>query len=191
MNARFLLGGCLLLIPLLVWADHDDLPTKTSGPYLGIGVGYSTIDTLSDSVSVGGESFSYRVFGGYRFAHLPLPFGLDVGIEAAYVDFGKVDEDTFGANVEVELTGIGTAGVVYLPINRNFDVFGKLGVYLWDGQINTDGVETSSESRTDLAFGLGISMHTGTAFGAQFEIEGLDALDGVWVATLSATYQFK
>jgi hypothetical protein len=34
-------------------------------------------------------------------------------------------------------------------------------------------------------------MQTGTAFGAQFEVEALDALDGVWTATLSATYQFK
>jgi hypothetical protein len=47
------------------------------------------------------------------------------------------------------------------------------------------------DSGTDLSFGLGIAWQTGTGFGAQFEVESLDALDGVWVATLSATYQFK
>jgi len=95
MKIRSLLAGLLFVIPLaipyLVLADQGDLPTKTSGPYVGIGAGYSKIDTRDGALSVGGEDFSYRLLGGYRFAHLPLPLGLDIGIEATYVDFGKVD----------------------------------------------------------------------------------------------------
>ncbi len=186
-----LLIGLLLAIPGLAAAEQGDLPTKTSGPYLGIGGGYSTIDTQDTNISVSGEDFSYRGFGGYRFAQLPLPFNIDLGIEAGYVDFGKISELTAGADVEVELTGIEAAGIVYLPINRHFDVFGKAGVYFWDGKVKADGIKTSDQSNTDLLLGLGVAWQTGTPFGAQLEVEALDALDGVWVATLSATYQFK
>ncbi len=183
--------GFLLTVPCVALSDQGDLPTKTSGPYLGIGAGYSKIDTRDGSISVGGESISYRLLGGYRFAHLPLPFNIDLGIEAAYADLGKVDEDAAGANVEVEVQSLITAGVVYLPIGSHWDVFGKAGVYFWDGKVTADGIETSNESGSDLSLGLGIAMQTGSAFGVQLEIESVDALDGIWVATLSATYQFK
>jgi len=175
----------------MVLADQGDLPTKTSGPYLGVGGGYSKIDTRDGSISVGGESVSYRLLGGYRFAHLPLPFDMDIGLEAAYADLGKVDEKEAGSNVEVEFKSLITAGVVYLPIGRHWDVFGKAGIYFWDGKVSADHLETADENGSDLSLGLGIAMQTGKAFGAQFEVESIDALDGVWVATLSATWQFK
>lgn len=191
MNARNLLAGIWLAIPFAVWADQGDLPTRTSGPYLGIGVGYSKIDARNDQISISGEDFSYRLLGGYRFAHLPLPFDIDVGIEAAYVDLGEVDEFTLGSDVAVEMDGFVTSGVVYLPVFRNLDVFGKTGVYFWDGTVKADSTEIADESSTDLSLGLGIAWQTGGALGAQLEIESLNALDGVWIATLSATYQFK
>ena len=191
MNLRIALAGVLLVLPLIVTAGQDDLPGKTSGWYLGVGAGYAKIDTDNGAISVGGEDFSYRVLGGYRFAHIPLPLNIDLGIEAAYVDFGDVDEQTFGSNITIELSGISAAGLVYVPITRHLDVFGKAGAYFWDGKVGTDGAQAADENSTDLSVGLGVEWQTGTAFGARIEIESLDALDGVWVATLSATYQFK
>jgi hypothetical protein len=191
MKLNNLLIGVLLAVPCAALSDQGDLPIKTSGPYAGVGGGFSKIDTRDGSISVGGESFGYRILGGYRFAHLPLPFNIDLGIEVAYADLGKVDEVAAGANVEVDMKSLITAGVVYVPISPRWDVFGKAGVYFWDGKVTADGIETSNESGSDLSFGLGIAMQTGSSFGAQLEIESVDALDGIWVATLSATYQFK
>ena len=193
MNARSLLAGLLLTIPYVASGAQGDLPTQTSGTYLGIGAGSSQIDTRDGATTVGGTSVNYRAFGGYRFAHLPMPFGLDIdaGFEAAYVDIGEVEEPAAGADVAVDMTAIVASGIVYLPIHNNWDVFGKASVYFWDGTVTADGVETSSETDSDLSFGLGVSWHTGAAFGARLEIETLDALDGVLIGTLSVTYQFK
>ncbi|MAF83373.1 MAG: outer membrane beta-barrel protein [Gammaproteobacteria bacterium] len=189
MNLRSLLVGILLTVPCTVHADG--LPTKTSGPYLGLGGGYSKIDARNDFVTVSGEDLSLRVLGGYRFAQIPLLFNLDLGIEVAYVDLGEVDEAIAGVDVSIDMNAVTASGVVYWPINRSLDIFGKAGLYAWDGKVKAQGVEMLDDSSTDLSFGLGIAMQTGTGFGAQFEVESLDALDGVWVATLSATYQFK
>lgn len=186
-----LLALMLLAVPLVTAAGPNDLPTKTSGFYLGVGAGYAKIDTDNGAISVGGEDFSYRALSGYRFAHIPLPLNIDLGLEAAYVDFGEVDEQTLGTNISVELSGIAVSGIVYLPLTRHFDVFGKAGAYFWDGKVSIDGAEAASEDGTDLSFGLGIDWQTGSSFGARLEVESLDALDGVWVTTLSATYQFK
>ncbi len=193
MNARSLLAGLLFIIPIVAFGDQGDLPTQTSGPYIGAGLGASQIDTRDGSTTVSGESFSYRLVGGYRFAHIPLPFGLnlDAGLEAGYADLGAVEERAAGADVEVEMTAFVTSGIVYLPIHNNWDLFGKVGVYFWDGTVTADGVETSSETNSDLSLGLGVGWQTGTSFGLTFEVESLDALDGVLIGTLSATYQFK
>lgn len=193
MNTRNLLAGLLLAVPFAAWAGEGGLPTKTSGLYLGAGGGYSKIDAHGDAIDVSGEDLSLRVLAGYRFAQIRLPFDLDLdfGIEAAYVDLGEADEPIGGADVIIDMSAVTAAGVVYWPISRTLDVFGKAGVYIWDGQVKVQGNELADENSTDLAFGVGIAWQTGTAFGAQLEIESLDALDGVWVATLSATYQFK
>lgn len=193
MSAKNLWVIALLLAPCVTFAAQGDLPTKESGPYIGLGAGLSTIDTADGPTSVSGESFSYRVTGGYRFAHIPLPFNLDIdaGIEVAYVDIGEVNEQTAGADVAVKMKAIATSGIVYLPIHNNWDVFGKVGVYFWDGKVTADGVKTSDESKSDLSLALGIAWQTGTAFGVQLEIESVDAVDGIWIATLMGIYQFK
>ncbi|HJP39856.1 MAG TPA: outer membrane beta-barrel protein [Gammaproteobacteria bacterium] len=198
MNTKSLLVGLLLAAPFTV--DAGGLPTKTSGPYLGLGSGYSKIDARNDYLTVSDEDLSFRVLGGYRFAQIPqipLPFslkldlGFDFGIEVAYVDLGEAEVAVGGVDVSIDLDAVAASGVVYWPINPSLDIVAKAGLYAWDGKVKALDTELLDDSGTDLSFGLGIAWQTGTGFGAQFEVESLDALDGVWVATLSATYQFK
>jgi len=192
MNPRIPLALILCaMMPASVWAAQGDLPTKTSAPYIGVGVGYNTIDAGDGDVTIDGETTGYRLFGGYRFAQIPLPFNIDLGVEVGYVDLGEINDFTFGSDLIVELTGFFATSIVYLPISRHLDVFGKAGVYRWDGTVTADNTEIADESGTDLSLGLGIAWQTGTSFGAQLAVESLDAVDGVWMATLSATYQFK
>jgi len=181
----------LCTLPGIVWAAQGDLPTKTSAPYMGVGAGYTTIEASSSQVIIDGETVSYKLFGGYRFAQIPLPFNIDLGVEAGYADLGEVNRFTFGADTTLEMTGLFATSVVYLPISRHLDVFGKAGVYFWDGTVIADNIKIADESATDLSLSLGIAWQTGTSFGAQLEVESLDAVDGVWMATLSVTYQFK
>ncbi len=193
MNMRSLLPAFLLILPMLASGAQGNLPTKTSGAYFGVGVGASKIDARDSSTSVSGQSFNYRAMAGYRLVHLPEPFGLnlDLGFEAAYVDIGEIEEPTAGAEVSVDMTALVASGIIYLPIHNNWDIYGKGSLYFWDGTVTADGVETSNETNSDLAFGLGVAWETGTAFGMRLEVETLDALDGVLIGTLSATYQFK
>jgi len=39
MKTKILLVGLLLIVPYVVLAEQGDLPTKSSGPYVGIGRG--------------------------------------------------------------------------------------------------------------------------------------------------------
>lgn len=192
MNGLRVVTAVAACLPLVAWSAQGDLPARTSGVYLGVGAGYSQVDLETSVTDIGGNDFAYKVFAGYRFPQVWLPWDISVAIDAAYVDLGEATDDQLGAQFGLELDGFDVSAVGILPVTRYLDVFGKLGVYVWDATLTVDGATTLDEdSGSDLAYGIGLAYQTGGQWGVQAEIEGYDVLDGALSGSVSFTYQFK
>lgn len=185
----------LLIVGLIstdVWAEQGDLPRRTSGVYLGAGLGYNQVDVKTEQVDLSGSDFSYKVFVGYQFPQYSfMPFDTYFAIEGGYIDIGTVDDDALGANFEFDMHGFNGYFTGYLPITRSIDLFGQAGVLFWDGKAKGDGLTIDDDDGTDLAFGAGFEYRSAGAYSARLTLESFDILDGAWVATLAATWQFK
>lgn len=145
--------------------------------YLGGSIGQSDVDeevasSLITSGSVDGKDTAWKLFGGYMFSR-------NLGIEGAYVDLGEVSYsgEFFGLPVtggKVGITGFSIAALGNLPINEQFSVFGKLGLFLWEAEASdiTGGVPFSDKTDgTDLMFGIGLAYQFTRNLGVRAEYE--------------------
>ena len=181
----------LLSAPLMAIAAEGDLPYRTSGFYVGGSLGYSNQELNQDPIELSGGTFSWKALGGYRFPQGFLPWGIHVGLEAAWVSLGEIDENRLGSKLTLKTQGVEGYFVGMIPLTRKFELVGKAGAISWDADLEVDGVRQDDADGTDLALAIGIAYHTGDQVAAQFEIESFDLLDGAYLASVSVTYQFK
>lgn len=127
-------------------------PPAAAQFYAGGGLGWSDYKAgnASNDISSGtvdGEDTGFKLFGGYQFNR-------NFGFELAYLDLGKASYtgDLGGAPVtggSLENTGFNFSVVGTLPLTQNFDLFGKLGAYLWETKARdvTGGVARIPQGR--------------------------------------------
>ncbi|HSA88319.1 MAG TPA: outer membrane beta-barrel protein [Burkholderiales bacterium] len=145
--------------------------------FLGGSIGQSDVDDeittgLIDSGSVDGKDSAWKIFGGYMFNR-------HFGIEAAYINAGEVSySGTFSGfpvtGGKVELTAFNVSVLGNLPINEQFSVFGKVGLFSWEAEASdiTGGFPFSgSEDGTDISFGVGVGYNFTPNFGVRAEYE--------------------
>lgn len=111
-----------------------------SGFYAGGSVGQSS--TSLDNVTLSKKSdTAFSLLGGYKISQT-------LGVEAEYVNLGKVSTATGSADI----SAIAAAAVVAIPIYTDFAFYGKLGFARTSFGYATSG---TSASRTTATFGLG------------------------------------
>jgi OOP family OmpA-OmpF porin len=163
-----------------------------TGPYIGAGVGQ--FSTQLDSVYIDDEGalefgfdesdVGFKVFGGYNFLEW-------LGAEVGYIDGGTAEEeysdpDIGSAKLEADVSAFTIAGVGTLPIGDMFELYGKLGMAFWDGdltgtlsgQICEDLIavgescsESAGESGEDFYWGIGAGVNFGEHFNVRLEYE--------------------
>jgi OOP family OmpA-OmpF porin len=168
-----------------------------TGPYVGAGVGqFSTqIDDTGLGVDFDDGDVGFKVFGGYNFLEW-------LGAEVAYIDGGTAEEkysdaDVAGSlTVEADVSAFTVAAVGTLPIGEMFELYGKLGMAFWDGELSYSasgevcdflGSEdfpcsaSADESGEDFYWGIGAGVNFGEHFNVRLEYEafeiGADDLD--------------
>lgn len=162
-----------------------------SGFYLGGSLGGATIEADFGDTGIPGfpqdideDDTAFKVFAGYKF---DLP-GLDLGIEAGYVDFGAPEIDVLTESVELEPNGVnlwGIAGIETGPV----DLFAKLGYISWDIEASVQG-QSVSDDGSDLGYGLGLSFGIGSlSVRGEYEVYDIDDAD-VSMLSLGLVYQF-
>lgn len=123
--------------------------------YFGVAIGSADIEGTDDS--------SLKLFGGVRNSNH--------GFEIAYHDLGKQAETALGITASTEVTGLELSGVGYLPVSSSMDLFGKLGLLLWDMDINLTGFPTLSTDGNDLIFGVGLQYNSTDNFSLRLEMQ--------------------
>jgi len=184
----------LAVLIMLVGSVSVALADNDSGLYLGAGVGTfklkarditsgaaANINTEFDS-----DDTAFKGFAGWRFNRF-------IGIEAAYIDFGKPNQDYGTTQVEARINGFAPYLTGTLPLGP-IEFFVKAGYLFYDLTIKAGGqkIDAASGSHEDLIGGGGIGI---TLFGhlhADIEYEHLDAAkanrsDAVW---LSGAWRF-
>jgi|APFre7841882724_1041349.scaffolds.fasta_scaffold62134_1 OOP family OmpA-OmpF porin len=185
------------------------------GFYAGVGIGQFNVEI--DSVDLGDGSTSlgfddddtgFKIFGGYQF----LPW---LGAELGYVDGGTASEsasdpDFGGAKLDVDVSAFTVAAVGTLPIGDMFELYGKLGMAFWQGDLTasitgalcdelvaigescSDSVDDDGE---DFYYGLGAGFNIGESFNVRveyevFEIDPQDVDADANFLSLSGVYRF-
>lgn len=96
----------------------------------------------------GDAQTSLELKTGYRFNNY-------IAVEGYYLDLGKSEQTTLFGNVENELDGVGLSVLGIYPINEQFEVYGKLGIYAWDSSVEISGNVEDSVSDEDFVYGIG------------------------------------
>ena len=115
---------------------------------------------------------SWKIFAGYQFNR-------NFAVELGYGDLGQVTASTPSigiippANVAIESTVWELVAVGMLPLAERFSLFGKLGLYRADTDIEVNfvglGSVTDSDSNTDLTFGIGVRFDVTPRLGVRLE----------------------
>jgi OOP family OmpA-OmpF porin len=189
--------GATALIPLTSSAAAADNPT---GPYIGAGIGqfntkishFEDVDNGIQDIS-NSDDTAWKIFAGYRF----LPY---LGVEAAYIDFGKPSDD-FSAtgsngNYRVKIHGFAPSLIGRVPLGP-VELFAKVGEYYYNVDTRVDfdapgpGIHTK-HSRNDFLWGGGVSavVLSRLELRAEYEkveIDNFKDSDALW---LSAAWRF-
>ncbi|RDH88354.1 MAG: hypothetical protein DIZ77_16760 [endosymbiont of Seepiophila jonesi] len=160
-------------------------------------LGYSTTSTLDDT------DIGWKLFGGYQW-------NPNLAVEAALVDLGQVtsrisgnfgDLDAFVADVArvhpYSARGISASIVGELPVAQRFRLFGKVGLFFWDADIDArfevggQPISFDSKQGVDPVFGAGVKYHINkkTALMVEWERYEIDR-DSVQLFSAGVEYRF-
>ena len=106
------------------------------GFYVGASIGQFGVDESGFSES----DTSFKLFGGWMYNQF-------IGGDLEYIDGGTVRDGDFG----IDSTGINVSIKGNWPVTEQFDVFGKVGYYFWDADIDVTNVTISPIARGNSA----------------------------------------
>jgi OOP family OmpA-OmpF porin len=174
------------------------------GPwYIGVAGGQSRADIddwdYYNGFTVGGLPFTglvtmdadsndtaWRIFGGYNFNE-------NWAIEGAYTDLGQIKTRYTWNALSLPLFEVTGEQVAWsaaikgtLPINKQFDVFGLVGMTSNRTKVNFNeinvnfigGVPSGSDHRTDLLTGLGVEFKPTPNIGLRLEYQNYNQFGG-------------
>lgn len=152
---------------------------EDKGFYAGAGIGQSFVDERGYD----DEDTAFSVFGGYQFNRY-------FAVEGAYTDFGKIEPEGLGRNLEADALSVSAVGIV--PFTDKFSGYAKAGFSRWNLDTELPAVTgTSDDSGTDPTYGLGVQYRFNDRVALRgeynrFEVEDID----VDVAQLQVRYSF-
>lgn len=122
----------LFLAALLI----SPIAQADTGLFLGASFGSSHLDEDFSGFNIDTDANAYRIVGGFQF-------GDYLGLEAGYHNFGDYSEtiDFGGISSRTEITTDGwmLGGTLGLPLNEQFSLYGRAGVFFWDADVEVDG----------------------------------------------------
>ncbi len=149
-------------------SSFDDVANKT---YFGGTIGPSDAGSYCKNAgSCEDKDTAWKIFGGYKITER-------LSAEVAYVNLGDIHKTpTSGANAGTvqnsDVSAFTATAVGSMPINDQFDIFGKVGAMRWSSD-NTAG----SESGFGMTYGVGAKMHISEKTKLRAEWEKLPSIE--------------
>jgi len=134
----------ILLLPALAQAE--------SGLYVSGSIGSASLDEDFSGITVDDDTEAWRLLGGWQF-------GDTFGLEAGYQNFGDFEEtiDLGGTTAITKLTAEGwtLGGTIGAPISESFALFGRAGVFLWEADVDVNGIAQAIDDDSNPYYGAG------------------------------------
>jgi opacity protein-like surface antigen len=151
-------------------------------PYLGAGLGRSHFNDFCSASVCDTRDTAFNFFAGYRFARF-------IALEGAYDALGHARV----LDTETKADAWSGSGVLTIPLNRRFAVFGKLGAY--HGNMKAPGI---SQRKNGATVAGGIEYDFDPRFGLRGQWQRFRKMGGgevgtstdIDVATLQALFRF-
>ena len=174
----------LFFMPLAANADSGFyIGGAAGGATLEADIGEVTIPELPNSIDE--DDTAFKAFAGYT---VDLG-GINLGVEAGYVDFGAPEINTTFGEFEIDTTGVNLWGIAGLDAGP-IDIYAKLGYVLWDVEVSGLG-ESLSDDGSDLGYGVGLAFDLGSfKIRGEFETYDLDEVD-LSMLSIGILYQFN
>jgi OOP family OmpA-OmpF porin len=161
MNLRSRRFSTVILLALVA-VSTPALSQETSW-YAGLGLGQASHDVeCSGTTTCDDKDTAWKIFGGYQF-------NKNLGVEAGYTNLGKPSLGDAISTTTIKVKGFEVLAVGTLPINQQFDIYGKAGFFRWDLDVSDNVFGSISESGTDLTFGIGAKYNFSKSLGIRLE----------------------
>jgi len=160
--------------------------SQDQGFYAGASFGKSDLkDACTGLPNCDDSDTTLGIFGGYQFNR---HFGAEIG----YTDLGKASASSGAASATLEAKGLEFLAVGTIPLNQQFSLYGKLGLFMWDADIRVSGPATvlTSDDGTDLTIGFGARYSFTKNLAAQLQWQRYD-LDNFDVDVISVGILFR
>jgi OOP family OmpA-OmpF porin len=136
------------------------------GGYVGGAFGQSSADCEpSAGLSCDDKDTSWKVFGGYQINR-------NFAVELGYANLGEISISGGGVRATAESTAWDLVGLGIWPVNNQFSIYGKLGVYMATVDVSVSpsaAGESGDDSTTGLTFGAGVRYNFTRNLGLQAE----------------------
>ena len=157
--------------------------------YAGLSVGQAEVLGLCNDVqaSVGvahcdATSLAWKALGGYQFSRY-------LGAEVGYSRFGRITFNGTAGNLYIKSSALEAVGIGAYPLNREFSVFAKLGVFNGSQKQNSTVAGLSKDhSSNDLTWGLGLRYDITREFAVRAEYQRYEDID---IAVKGLTFLLK
>lgn len=141
--------------------------SANAGHYIGAGFGRSSAEI--PDIDFSESDFGYKIYGGYRFQKY----------FAAELFYLRTHEIGSAENLywrSVEASGFGVGVLAAYPLTETFEIFGKLGLLVWNTDIsyNLGPIISTSDDGTDPGFGIGLLSRINDRFTLRVEMETYD-----------------
>lgn len=174
-----------VLVVVMVFAFAQMGAAAETEMYVGIGVGQTKLDVSSadtgDPDKLDDSDTGIKVFGGVKI-------NPNFAIEFGYINMGE-GVATFNGppavSITAESSSLFAAVMGIIPIDKQFEFFGKLGFHFWQSDFTLSGVSGSGDGDgTDLMYGIGLAYNITPTVSVRVEYENYTNVgDG---ATLTA-----
>lgn len=147
-NKTSLSLAILLATTLAATAAHS----ADSGFFAEVGAGMTKVDTNIDlsGMSVDDEDMFFSIGGGYSFNKM-------FALEAGYADLGEaevsVPQIAYSATASAD--GFYFGPRLTLELAPKFEAYGRIGMFVWDGEFKDSDGYSESDDGTDIYFGIG------------------------------------
>ena len=170
-------------------AERSSFIPYTQQGYIGLNAGQSkySLDSGIGNYNFDDTGTAFKIYaGGY--------INPNFGVEFGYLNFGKANR--LGDSTKAQ--GLNLSVVGRLPLNEQFDVFGKVGTTYARTRTNgysNLGVQTGKDNGFGLSYGLGVRWAFNTQWAAVLEWERhrlhfADGKSNTNLTTLGVQYRY-
>lgn len=131
------------------------------------------------------EESSFDASDSHWKAYVGTMFNSALGIELAYVDFSRADDQ--GATFDAD--GYTTGLVLNFPMTENFAIYAKGGLFFWDAEANFAGIRATDDG-DDPFYGAGLQFSLNEALDLRVEYERYEIIN-VDIDSATAALQFS